>query len=627
MTGEWSRSRWFLVVVGVGAAALGLLGLYDPSRGMRYLGGGVLLNAVGFLAFVLAGRGLWRRGRDPRSDTRLPEVASRQGTTLPGASLDRALSRRDERARDRLREAVEKVLDRTDVDSHTVDQDGSDSPGVGTWLQDSDAVAFFDQAQADHDGLLSRLRERLRTTPTSQRRAAAVVDQLGTAAGVTWEPEDPGPAPTRGDPAFDRLSPGETLTRSTGRYRGAETVPLAAVGFGVFGASPALLLVAAATAFLLGVVNASPEPPVNLAVEHRLERDRARPGETVRVTVAVTNEADRRVPDLRLVDGVPDGLRVTAGRPALGAALAPGETTTVTYAVDAAFGEHDFGDATVIVRDAAGTTERLCVLEDGRTLTCLPSLSDPSTPSPPETTPYAGQVDTTTAGAGLEFFGTRAYQHGDALARVDWKRLARTGELTTIEYREERAASVVLLVDARAGAFVGPTRTADHAVARSVSGAATLVAGLLDDGDRVGLAALSGTPCWVPPAAGTRQRARLREALGTHRAFGATPPSADVDAAAALARLRARLSAGTTVVFLTPLVDDWPISVVQRLRADGVAVTLVSPDPTGGATVGTRLARIERATRVSALRSRGVTVVDWGREDPLELALARRSRR
>lgn len=627
MTGEWSRSRWFLVVVGVSAATLGLLGLYAPSRGMRYLGGGALLNGVGFLAFVLAARGIWRRGRDPRRETRLPEVGTRAGTSLPGASLDRALRRQEEAARDRLRGAAERVRGRTDTDAHTGARDGAEVSGVDTWFEDADAVAFFDRAQAGYDGLLSRLRERLQTTSTPQRRAAAVVQELGTVAGVTWESEDPGQAPPDADRAFDRLSPGETLTRSTGRYRGAEAVPLAAVGFGVYGASPALLLVAAVTALLLGVVSASPEPPVNLAVEHRLERDRARPGETVRVTVAVTNEADRRVPDLRLVDGVPDGLRVTAGRPALGSALAPGETATVTYAVDAAFGEHEFADATVVVRDAAGSTERLCVLEDGRTLTCLPSLSDPSTPSPPETTPYAGQVDTTTAGAGLEFFGTRAYQHGDALARVDWKRLARTGELTTIEYREERAASVVVLVDARAGAFVGPTRSADHAVARSVAGAATLVGGLLDDGDRVGLAALSGTPCWVPPAAGTNQRARLREALGTHRAFGATPPSSDVDAAAALARLRARLSAGTTVVFLTPLVDDWPISVVQRLRADGVAVTLVSPDPTGGATVGTRLARIERATRVSALRSRGVTVVDWGREDPLELALARRSRR
>jgi uncharacterized protein (DUF58 family) len=627
VTERWSRTRWFLGGVGVALAFLGFLGLYDPALGMRFVGGGALLNAVGFLAFVLAGRALWRRGTAPRTDTTLPAVGQREGTALPGESFDRALAERDGRARERLGAVTRALLDRVDAEWPGDEDSNTDPLAAGTWTENVPAAAFFDREQAGRDGLLARFRERLRDTPTPQQRAAALVDELGDLADVDWESEEPGPRPTSGDQAFERLSTGEQLTRSTGRLEGAEAVPLVAVGLGVYGSSPALLLVAAATALALGFARSTSPPPVSLDLEHRLERDRARPGESVRVTVAVTNEADQRVPDIRLVDGVPEGLRVSAGRPSLGTTLAPGETATTTYAVEAAFGEHRFSDASVVVRDAPGATERLCVLGDESSLTCLPNLSEPSTPSPPETTPYAGQVDTTTGGAGLEFFGTRAYQHGDALARIDWKRLARTGELTTIEYREERAASVVLLIDARAGAFVAPSRTADHAVARSVSGAASLVGGLLDDGDRVGLAALSGTPCWVPPAAGSRQRARLREALGTHRAFGASPPATDVDAGAALARLRARLSAGTTVVFLTPLVDDWPPSVIQRLRADGLAVTVVSPDPTGGATVGTRLARIERATRVSALRSRGVTVVDWGREDPLELALARRSRR
>lgn len=627
MNGDGPGSRLLPIALGIAVAALGLIGLYDPSLGLRFLGGGLLLNTVGFVAIVLAGRAVWIRARAHRTDTVFPDVTSRRGTRLPGHSLDTALEERREAARDRLREAAFTILYRADTEGTEIESTPESVLSSGSWTDDPRAAAFFDANRADRDGLLSRFQEWVRATPTPQRRAAAVVDELGTIADVTWGTEDPGSIPQDGDQAFERLSGSETLTRPTGRYLGMEAVPLAAVGAGIFGSSPALLLLGAVTALLLGVARAAPDPPTNLAVEHRLEQDRARPGETVRVTLAVTNEADRRIFDLRLVDRVPSGLRVTTGRPTIGTTLAPGETVTATYAVETAFGEHDFCDCPVILRDFAGATEVLSVLEDQATLTCLPTLSEPSTLSPPETTPYAGQVDTKTGGVGIEFFGTRAYRHGDAISRVDWKRFARTGELTTIEYREERAASVVVLIDARASAYVGPTRRSQHAVARSVEGAATLVGGLLDDGDRVGLAGLSTQSCWVPPGAGSQHRAFLRTALGTHPAFDPTPPPSDIDAAAAVAHLRTRLQAGTTVVFLTPLLDDWPHSVVQRLRADGLGVAVVSPDPTSGATVGTRLARIERAFRLSALRSRSVSVVDWGHEEPLELSLARRRRR
>jgi hypothetical protein len=78
-------------------------------------------------------------------------------------------------------------------------------------------------------------------------------------------------------------------------------------------------------------------------------------------------------------------------------------------------------------------------------------------------------------------------------------------------------------------------------------------------------------------------------------------------------------------VFCTPLVDDYALRAARRLDAGGNRVTVVSPDPTVGATAGQRLARIERSLRCSALREAGIRVVDWGEESfPTTVANAAR---
>ncbi|MFB6111612.1 MAG: DUF58 domain-containing protein [Halobacteriaceae archaeon] len=609
-----------LLGVAILAAGIGLVGLVNRAFGARLVGGVSLLNGLGLAAVVLAARAAWRRLLTGRSETRLPETGRRRGATLAGGSLDRALQRREQSVRDRLRETAEQVLE------GETDGDVSASLADGSWTEDAAAAAFFTDEET-RPGLLGRARERLRDTPTPVRRAQAVVDALGALYGAEWSAESPGQPARSGDEAFDRLDPDESIVRSTGRFDGVEAVPLVAVGIGILFRSPGALLIGAVTALLTGLVMASEPPPAALAIDHRIETERPRPGDAVRITVAITNESERRIADLRLADGVPPALRTVRGQPTLAGTIEPGETITTTYEVQATFGRHELEPAYVLVRDGAGATERLLRPAGGAALACLPSLVEPATPAPPRTTPWAGQVDTRSGGAGVEFFGTRSYQRGDSLTQVDWKRLARTGELTTIEFREERAASVVLVLDTRASAYVAPTWSDEHAVSRGVSAATTLAAGLLDEGDRVGLATLGPNQCWVPPGAGTDHRARLRTRLGTDTAFSATPSSDRIDAAAVLARLRARLSAGTAVVLLSPLIDDWPTSVVQRLRADGVPVTVLSPDPTGGATAGTRLARIERARRLSELRRRGIPTIDWGRDDPLGVVLARHARR
>ncbi len=60
----------------------------------------------------------------------------------------------------------------------------------------------------------------------------------------------------------------------------------------------------------------------------------------------------------------------------------------------------------------------------------------------------AGQRLGRRAGASLEFHEYRDYQPGDDLRHVDWRALARTGQMHTRLYREEIAATAEIVLDA-----------------------------------------------------------------------------------------------------------------------------------------------------------------------------------
>jgi uncharacterized protein (DUF58 family) len=400
----------------------------------------------------------------------------------------------------------------------------------------------------------------------------------------------------------------------TNRWVGLEGAALLVAAVGVVLQRPALLLVAG-----LGVAYTAyarfgdaPEPP--LSVERRVAEDSPEPESPVEVSVTVRNTGVGTLSDLRLVDGVPPGLTVTEGSPRLGTALRPGAAVTFSYAVEAVRGSHTWEPLTAVARNPAGGRERKVEIDsaDPTTLSCTPPLdATDDLPLRGLTTPYAGRVATDVTGSGLEFAATREYRRGDPLGRIDWNRYARTGELSTVEFRRERAAAVVLLIDARDVAYVAADPEHRHAVERSVDAARRAFASLLDTGDRVGIAALSPADCWLPPGAGREHRSRARELLAAHPALAPTPPKQPYGTARDVQRLRRRLPADAQVLFFSPLVDDHASAAARRLDAHGHPVTVVSPDATADGSVGRRIARLERRNRLVGLRRAGIRVVDW----------------
>lgn len=415
----------------------------------------------------------------------------------------------------------------------------------------------------------------------------------------------------------------------TNHWTGVGAVGLLAAAVAIVVRSPALLLAAVGAVGFEAYARTGTAPSPDVAVTRELSDEAPDPGDEVTVTVTVTNDGEELLPDVRLVDGVPDAVAVEDGPARHATALRPGKYARFRYTVDAIRGVHEWNELQVIVRDASAASERELHLDppEPTSFTCTPELAATADlPLRGLTTQYTGRVPTDVAGAGVEFHAVREYRHGDPLKRVDWNRLARTGELATRQFREERAATVVLLVDAREQAYLAPEPDAENAVERAVDAASVAAPALLDAGDRVGLAGFAPESCWVAPSSGADHRARLRRTLATHPAFAPTPSDGNFYPFIQLRRLRRRLSADTQVIVCTPLTDDYVPTVVRRLDAHGHLVTVISPDPASDGTVGGQLAAVERRNRMSDLRRAGVRVVDWG-DRPLAVELERAASR
>ena len=441
---------------------------------------------------------------------------------------------------------------------------------------------------------------------------ATATDTAATESDATTDANDAGVA----DSAVVSVS-----TRETNRWRGVTALSLFAAAVGAVLTSPAALLLA-----VLGVAYAAygqlfTAPSPSLSVERTVDDEDPDPGDEVGVTLSVTNEGSF-LPDLRIVDGVPEGVAVVDGSPRLATALRPEKTATLKYTIGMHRGEYEFDGVQVRARDPSGARETEATIRATTTVASVPSLLQlESFPLRSQTVQRVGRVSTSQGGTGVEFHATREYRPGDPLSRVDWRRLARTGELSTVQYREERAATVVTIVDAREQSHVADA-DGESAVEYGVEAASGISSALLDAGDSVGVAAFGPHWEWVTPGIGRDHRARLRDALGRSRGFGTQPPERRFLGALVFRRLKKHLPGDAQVVFCSPLVDDDAVEYVRRIEAGGNPVTVISPDVTGTSTLGQQVVRVERASRIRSLRRAGIRVIDWQPEDSFSVAVA-----
>jgi uncharacterized protein (DUF58 family) len=423
------------------------------------------------------------------------------------------------------------------------------------------------------------------------------------------------------------------VTRRVRRYGGlaAATVLLVAVGVGT--GTPTLLVAGVVPlAFVVqGALSTLAPLDGRVRIEREIRPEAPLPGQPVEVTLTATNVGESVVPDLRVRDGVPEELAVRDGDASTGAALRGGESTTATYTLTANRGRYAFEPVRLRASSVSGTVvdEATREADGAAAFECRIDAED--VPLRRRTAAFTGSMATDTGGVGVEFHATRDYRAGDPVNRINWRRYAKTGELSTVEYREQRAARVAVLVDGR-----GPNHVAGEASrptgATLCAYAATLaVRTLRDEGHHVGVGALGAAdpitgrrPAWVPPDADAfaTHAAAVCNAAATGAGDGVTDAVRADGAGDDRRELLGRLPASAQVIHCTPALDDAAVSTVESIRSRGHAVTVLSPSVTP-LSVGGRVLALERAVRLDRMRGVGAAVVDWDRDEQLPMAVAR----
>ncbi|HKL28351.1 MAG TPA: DUF58 domain-containing protein [Natrialbaceae archaeon] len=415
--------------------------------------------------------------------------------------------------------------------------------------------------------------------------------------------------------------PEPSIERDTYRWMGITALAFAGLAVGVLSSRPGPLLVVAVGVGYAAVARSDTPPEVTLDVEHDLSETHPEPGDEVEVELTVTNEGPDTIPDLRLADGVPDALSVSEGTPRHATALRPGGTTTIEYTITARRGRHEFDPVLAVGRDWIGAHEREVEVSTDVSIDCVASLPDSvSLPLRGQTAQQVGTVTTDTGGSGVEFHTVREYRPGDPLKRIDWKRKARTGDLATIEFREERAAIVVFVIDTRVEGYVTDENDVS-AVEHSIRATGALAQALMDDGNRVGAASFGPSWTYVPPGLGRDHEVRLRDRLALGEGFSPTPDRSEFVLGLSLRRIQKHVPENAQIVFCSPVIDDVAVETTRRLEAHGHAVTVLSPDVVDDETIGSTVVDLEREDRIRNIRQTYGRVVSWDVQEPLEVAI------
>jgi Uncharacterized conserved protein (some members contain a von Willebrand factor type A (vWA) domain) len=402
------------------------------------------------------------------------------------------------------------------------------------------------------------------------------------------------------------------------------------VGVGVLTFNPAAIAGASALLIFLlaGLLQTPTHPAEHFTTTYDITPEHPRPAEPVTIEVTVTNTSDGTFPDLRLVDTVPDGLTVIDGSPRTGQPLRPGQSTTITYTVTAQRGTYSFGPVSARTRTLMGSmwVQESLPITSAPELHCAVNADD--IPLEERATHYIGGLLGDTGGDGVEFYATREYHRGDPPSKINWRELAKRDELSTITYRQQQAAEITIICDARGWSHVSSGAGTPSAASLSIYAGYQLTTSLINRGHYVGMT----VPGLLPANAGENGRGRDgfpyrrfdhgRGAEPQYRAFDfindveeAIEAAPDEDRTAPLRDYgtgsfrEGRTSTGafdvspykihinefvdsltgwaspmTQFIFITPMLDDGAHGLCMKLNNMGFSVVVVSPDPTKATT-------------------------------------------
>ncbi|MFI5209678.1 MAG: DUF58 domain-containing protein [Gemmatimonadales bacterium] len=185
----------------------------------------------------------------------------------------------------------------------------------------------------------------------------------------------------------------------------------------------------------------------------------------------------------------------------------------------------------------------------------------------------AGQYLSVFHGRGVEFSEVREYQPGDDVRSIDWNVTARLGTAYIKRYIEERALTVIFLVDVSASGRFGSRRRTKQELATELCAVLALAAAR--NHDRIGALFVSDrVERFLAPRQGRRQALRLVSELLTFK-----PAGTGTDLAAALDYLEPILRRRTVVFVVSDFLTGGFEEALARAaqRHDVIPLQLLDP--------------------------------------------------
>ncbi|MBI3910051.1 MAG: DUF58 domain-containing protein [Armatimonadetes bacterium] len=277
---------------------------------------------------------------------------------------------------------------------------------------------------------------------------------------------------------------------------------------------------------------------------------------------------------LTVADELPVGL-VAVGRAELPIHLPPRGSDRVGYVVRPEVrGLHRLGATRIESADPLGMSKRTTILPVRSEVLVYPRVI----PLPPHLLPVGltssvSPMDSTgQRGEGNLFFGIREYRPGDPLRRIHWRSSARIGHLAVREMEQERTSEVILALETIRGSELGaPPHTS---LEYGVTLAASLATVAARRGDSIRLVA-PGWSVWRPSSEpGQRALAGIMETLARLRA--SAPQGVEHE----LLQHLGQITAGASVLWITPRLGPPLLQTVGVLQSAHVDVTVLALDPT-----------------------------------------------
>ena len=379
-----------------------------------------------------------------------------------------------------------------------------------------------------------------------------------------------------------------------------------------------LLIIYLATSVIFG-----PEE-IDLVIERQIYPERVSPDTEVQITLYITNRGGK-LEEVFIKDILPKNLEIVDGELSLLTELGANQTREITYSVQGKRGIYYFDAVEILANDYFGLIRKKENIIAQGSIFIMPHVPKIKRVAirPRQTLVYSGAIPSRVGGAGVEFFGIREYVSGDPIRRINWKANARHPDtLYSNEFLIERVTNVGLILDARRSSDIHTDEGSlfEH----QISATAAIVDSLINDGNRVGLLIYGQFLNWTYPRYGKVQRERIFQAL-------AKAQTGDSLVFEKLDNLPTQMfPKNSQIILFSPLRED-DVPVLTSIRARGYQVMIISPDPislqleampkTEAATIGARLAQIERKILFNRLTQMGCVVLNWDVAIPFDQAM------